>query len=366
MNTATLWEDQQQLVFFNKDGPPPSREARLNVLNPSNPMSPYFGMVGNRRAVNRLIKVDFNALGKFNHDASALNIALFGRTGSGKTELFRRHFKANRLPVVEINPKSIRRLHDIYLAISRECDRAGIPLVPLDREDNFVCPPINVGIDEVHALADGVVQGLLMPTEKKDGMLRTEMGVTLNCKLVHWVVATTERGRLPEAFDTRFAKIQLSYYTKDEVAQIVSFNFPEIPTDACLLAAHFVSKIPRETLAFAAEMQMEHGMNPGDWKQAARSVAEEHGIDEFGMSEQCRKVLIALADGPVASQRLPYSVGCQQEELERFTLPWLMEATEDQGTLIKTTNKGYTLTEAGLEELNKRKIDNKGKDALAA
>ena len=52
--------------------------------------------------------------------------------------------------------------------------------------------------------------------------------------------------------------------------------------------------------------------------------------------------------------------------LAKFIMPWLLATTDDQESLITVTHKGYTITEAGLKELDIRKIPNKGKVAAAA
>ncbi len=359
---------QLYLEFFDPTiGKIPSVEARCAFLDPSNPISPYFGFVGNRRAVDRLIRIDFEALGRHNHVCNDLNIAFIGPSGCGKTDLAKRHARANRLPCVEISPKSVKQAHDVFKLISQKCSQAGVPLVQLDRANNYVAPPINVFIDEVHALSTAIVDGLLKATEHNDGILVTEKDVTIDCKNIHWMIATTDRGKLFDAFDTRFTKCIINFYTKEEVSRIIKVSHPEWDMNVCKLVSHFCGRIPREALAFAREMQLEHNMHPRQsWESTARIVATDNEIDEFGMTYKRLAILKALGQGPVAEKRLPVIAGCKAEELEKFIMPWLLAATEDQNPLVTVTTKGFTITEFGLEELNIRKISNKGKHAVAA
>lgn len=359
---------QLYLEFFDPSlGKIPSVEARRAFLDPSSSSSPYFGFIGNRRAVDRLIRIDFEALGRYNHVCNDLNIAFIGPPGCGKTNLAHRHAKANRLPLVEISPKSVKQSHDVFKLISRICSESGLPLVPLNRENNYVVPPINVFIDEVHALPMTVVDGLLKATEHNDGILVTEKDVTVNCKNIHWMIATTDRGKLFDAFDTRFTKCIINLYTKDEVAKIVKVNHPNWDENVCKLVAHFCGRIPREALAFAREMQLEHNMHPHQsWEDTARVVATDNEIDEFGMTYKRLAILKALGQGAVAEKRLPIIAGCKAEELEKFIMPWLLASTEDQNPLVTVTTKGFTITESGLKELDIRKISNKGQHAVAA
>ena len=83
---------------------------------------------------------------------------------------------------------------------------APIALQPRD-DGSFVAPPCIVFIDEVHQLPRKVEQGLLTATEKGTHRLETETGTVLDTYHVCWMIATTDRGLLFDAFDTRFSKV---------------------------------------------------------------------------------------------------------------------------------------------------------------
>ena len=48
----------------------------------------------------------------------------------------------------------------------------------------------------------------------------------------------------------------------------------------------------------------------------------------------------------------------------KFLMPPLLTATENEPALVAVTSQGYSLTLAGVEELNKRGIPNKGEYAV--
>lgn len=347
-------------------------EERKRYLDASNPTSPYFGFIGNRHAIDKLIRIDFTALGRINHLCSELSFSFLGPGGLGKTDLARRHAKANKLPFVEISPKSVKTPHDIFVAIQKVCEnpKDGLPAVPLvemNYEDHFIAPPLNLFIDEVHALPAAIIAALLKPIESKDGIFATEKGIVLDCRYIHWVVASTERGLLPGPFDSRFSKIILNPYTKDEIAQIIQSVNDDWPLEACQLVAHYCSRIPRESLAFAREMQLERNMNPElSWKEIALKIAKDNRIDEYGLSYQRLAVLKALSNGPIGEKKLPAFVGVQLKELQNYILPWLMAGTDDQEPMISTTSKGFCLTIAGVTELDRRGIPHKDIEELIA
>lgn len=337
----------------------PTADERLAMIDKA-----FATFVGNERALRKPKAAIFDALGRADHQFRELALALFGPPSAGKTTLAKLIGACLELPFAEISPKAVRTLDDLLDAIGAACESEGVGLV--ETKKRYTLPPMIVFIDEVHALSNAVVQGLLKATEYNDGVMVTETGVTVDCRNVGWIIATTDEGRLFDAFRTRFTPVNLKYLSKPEIAKIVKLTNPDFNDEVCDLVSHYNSRVPRKALEFARYMRLVRQMQPSrPWADLAREVAADEGIDEFGMHETHLRILRALGQGPVAKNRIVNVAGAKLEEVERFLMPWLLTETDDQPALVTVTNKGYTITEAGLAELDKRSVPNKGQLALA-
>lgn len=349
---------QQQKIFFgyfpNTNIPhveEPTHEQKCQILE-----NAFLPFVGNEAAVRKVKTAAYSALGRFNHLMRDISFAFFGPASSGKTTLARLYAKAVELPFLEISPKSIKTVGDLFEEIAKVLDEAELPLCPV-KSNHFVLPPMVIFIDEVHALSKSVVQGLLKATEYNDAQMNTEDGYYVNTKNVTWMIATTDEGKLFDAFRTRFSAVNLTYLTKQEIGHIISKSNPDLPESVCQLVAHYNSRVPRKALEFTRYMRMVKDMHPNEsWEAVARMVAHDEGIDEHGMHEVHLKILRALGKGAVARNRMSIVSGRKDEETERFIMPWLLCATDDQPALVTVGPKGYVITEAGRQELIKRGI----------
>lgn len=352
---------QQELTFDSID-----KETRRWIVSPNNPKYKLNHFIGNKEAVRRLSRAIFAALGKEDRDCSDYSFALVGPASTGKTYLAKLFADVLKIPFVSIEPQSIKRTHDLFLEIEKtivEFDER-LELVEYDG-GRYVLPPMIIFIDEVHNLKKSVVQGLLKATEPNDRTLVTEEGFEVCTKKVCWMIATTDRGDLFDAFDTRFQKVNLRLYSKSEMAQIIKMNNPDWTDEICLIVAKYNASVPREALAFARDMRVEHDMNgEASWEEVASIVAQDHGIDEHGMTLARVEILKALGQSPVSSAQLPFVVHVKEEELKKFIMPPLLGRTPDQEPMVTVSSRGYTITKAGLDELDKRGIPNRGFDAM--
>jgi SpoVK/Ycf46/Vps4 family AAA+-type ATPase len=351
---------QKVLMFDVED-----LETRRWFVSPSNPDFKLNHFIGNNEAVRRLSRAVFSALGKPDRCCADYSFALCGPASTGKTYLAKLFSDVLGLPFVSIEPQSIKRVHDIFEEIEKKCVEFDSRISLVEYEGGvYTLPPMIVFIDEVHNLKKSVVQGLLKATEPNDRVMVTEEGVEVHTNKVCWMIATTDRGDLFDAFDTRFQKVNLRLYSKEEMAQIIKMNNPDWSMDICLLVAKYNTSVPREALAFARDMRVEHEMNDSSWEKVGAIVAKDHGIDEYGMTLARVEILKAIGQSPVSSAQLPFVVHVKEEELRKFIMPPLMCRTPDQEPMVTVSSRGYTITKAGLNELDKRKIPNRGLDAM--
>lgn len=351
---------QGSLVFFGPTDPrgrkAPSMEWKRSRIDRTNPSSPFSKFIGNDRAIKKMQVAAFQALGHPNHLMRDISFAIFGPASAGKTTLARIYAETVGLPFVEVSPKAITQVDDLFKAIDNVLRGHNLPLIE-ETPNHYRLPPCVIFIDEVHALTDSVVQGLLKATEFNDAVMATESGKVVNTHNATWMIATTDEGKLFDAFRTRFNPVQLKYLTKAEVAKVIKMANPELDDETCGLVAHYNPRVPRKALEFARLMKMYAGMEVGaSMADIARQVAADEGIDQWGMHEVYLKVLKALRAGPVSRKRMSVVVGRKDEEVERFIMPFLMTETEDQPALVSVSRRGYQLTEAGEDELRKREV----------
>lgn len=353
---------RQQITVFYGDTheykkSQPTREEVMAIVDRHSPTSPFNKFIGNDNAVMKLSRAAFIAHQNPYHMMNEMAFALYGPSSAGKTTLASLYAQAVDLPFIDVSPQSFNRLDDLFDRIDDTLlNYNGTVLVDESGKDmrEYRCPPCVILLDEVHAVSRKMIQGLLKATEPNDGMMLTERGRRVNMQYVTWMIATTDEGRLFDAFRTRFSPVYLKYLTIQEISNVIQLNYPDIPSDTCDIIAKYNKRVPRQALMFARDVRNQRQYDNTSWNDAAHKVARQENIDEFGMHEIHLNVLKSLIDGPISSARISTITGRKEEENERYIMPYLMTETEDQPAMVTKSPRGYVLTTGGMDELMKR------------
>ena len=333
-------------------------------LDRRNPESALHGYIGNDNAVEQVCDILYsgflsesllpNHKGESNHSLGPGGIAIIGPPSVGKTELSRRAAKVMGLPFVECD-RGVRNTEDLIVKMQEEFAAWGVDLVAQNTGQGVLkamAPPCIIFFDEAQAIKG---DWLLKATERNDATLISSRWV-INCVNVFWVLCTTHRGKLSHAFDSRFTKVFLEAYTKDEVGQIVKGEFPDLPDSVCKLCAGFGRCVPREAKSFAEQVVRAAERLDISTTEAAQVVADRTGVDEYGFNRQHYAVMGACYKNPngIALRRVADQLNCAEEDLEEYILPPLTVSTRDRAPLVRVSSRGYSLTDDGERLLRKK------------
>ena len=351
--------------IFHQEGNAPSDDEIREYLQSS--ICPLHNFIGNENAKDKLCSIGFTAWKNSNHAVmnysngkpKKTNIAFIGNAGLGKTTLAKLFSKTLLLPFIELS--KIVDVQEIFDAIQLKLKEQGLSLNLIG--DKFMCPAVVVFMDEVHRYKgksrkspSGIMNDLLKATEPNDSILTKQGKWTLDCTNICWIAATTDWFQLPKPFRSRFETIEIVPYTSEEVTDIVLLEFPKLPKEIARVAAEYGHNVPRLALAFANSFSLEKEYRNVSWKEAAAMVAEQKGIDEFGMDRSSREILKILGKSEYTSiAKLANYSGRNEIELEEMILPAMVNPVNGEG-LIRHTNHGWSLTTTGIKEAEKRNI----------
>ena len=353
-----------------------TKQQESEVFDPSNPICPFYGYVGNESAVNIALTVTRRCLGKVwemsrrpCYRDGRFRVIITGCRSVGKTlyakkfhQLIGTDYSTGKviLPFVEIDGTTVRSVEQILCEIERECETAGIPIQYDDTNGKMEgwCPPVTVFIDEVHMLPKAVAESLLKPTEPNDGMMSVG-GKVLDCRMINWVVATTDPGKLKPALKSRFViKVPLEKHTVKQMGQIIKTSYPDWDAAVCERLA-VMKPIPRESLSLA-RIVSEHAQATGESvSDSLDFVSGQFGLDESGLSKKALATMRLLADSPNGLSKKNICVALDNMEVEEFendVMPYLMPGeTHPAYVLIGSRHK---ITQEGIKELERRNASN--------
>ena len=316
----------------------PQEEDR--VVEPSLRPDDFGGFVGQPDVVENLktwIK------GARTREETLDHVLLSGPPGLGKTTLA--YILANEMD------SSIRSTSGPALAKPR--DLVGI-LTNLQTGDALF-------IDEVHRLDARVEEYLYTAMEDYQIAIVIDPGphsrsVTLPLKRFTLIGATTREGLLSAPLRSRFQIAErLDYYPADELKDIVLSSAAKLDLEVQDAAAMEIASCARGTPRVANRYlrrvrDVAHARGSEViTKQVAREGLEMLGVDENGLCEMDRRILLAIAQNggrPLGLKTLAVIVGEQEDTIEDVYEPFLIR----RGFLEKTP-RGRMLTPRGLDYL---------------
>jgi Holliday junction resolvasome RuvABC ATP-dependent DNA helicase subunit len=311
----------------------------------------FSGYIGNQAAVRRLKIECSNAHKRGAPLSMPVNFMFCGPGGLGKTELARRVANALGLPFVNIPARNVANVDDLMLQINKilelEDQKAesigtdsGLPLVRY--------PPLVIFLDEVHELgkkADAFLN-MFEPKEKR-AVGKKQVG---NFKAATILAATTDKGRLPPPFRTRFRMVDLEPYTVEQVADMLRALFASVGpamNDEFLLGLARRGRLnPRIAIERTNEMISHHEHDPNQYPLSQEGLdhvsTESWQVDKNGLNVTDRCYLRSLAAGNKGFNALVSSLQVGKEEIAGEIEPYLL-----QMELIRLTRQGRELTERG-------------------
>lgn len=346
-------QNQSQVMY------PVLDEAEIEeLLDQSNPKCPFHTYIGNGAAVEEVMDLAYAAFSEIETDLEsgedfctrkcAKRIALLGRPSVGKTSFARLFVKELLdLPFCEVVPEMVTNTETLFALLVAAYKQEDIEIVVEETRGDieyYQLPPGALFIDEVHLVAKSVQDSLLKVTESADGLLLLE-GKVVDCRQLCIIIATTDTGKLRNAFKTRFRQIKLKPHNVKEVAKIIKINYPSWTDKQCMMVA-CLKPIPREAKDFADSVIKNMRGKKRKIEESIQLVADREGIKEGGVNATAIETLKFLSTSPdgLSKATICAALRIEIDEFENDVLPCLV-INEFHPAYVEISNRHYITKE---------------------
>lgn len=316
--------------------------------------SSFDGFVGNDSAKLLVIPILVEGL-KADPRRLSINLMLDGPPSTGKTEIARRMARALGLPFLSTSASALSSIDDLLDLMRRQAESEGARLRQIGREGGIpvlLFPSMCVFIDEAHQLRNQVQQALLTFLEPKDRKGRgPRTKYVADVSNVTFVFATTDFGRLDGALRTRFDRITLSPYMKEEVERMVEAAYPGWPRDVYARLVVAGRTIPRIALDRGRTLARHLATYPNQGPaEALNRLFGLWGLDDLGLDERDRALLRLLErEGPLGVAYLAAQSTSSEDDITDVIEPYLSSLG-----FVGRSAKGRAITEDGRRYLRER------------
>ena len=292
------------------------------------------------------------------------SVGLFGPKSTGKTELSRRLARALGVPYLPLSETGLRDIDQLADRMQERAREAGMPMTVVDHQGGQAVlrsPTMLVFIDEVHQLSARVQDTLLPVLEADDRILRGSR-VIIDARDVSFVIATTDWGKLRDAFRSRVRAVMLEPYSAEEVVQMLRCRIEatseahdsdrdidplvgELSEDALFAISIAARAVPRVALDLLREIGMALRIRicgtdaEAVWEHIQKMVP----CDRQGLTSRDRKYLRIVANrGPIGLDSIATELGIDRSNVEGAIEPFLA-----QMGWVQRGSTGRTLTTSG-------------------
>ncbi len=310
----------------------------------------FQGYIGNDAAVHSL-KVKLTLALRESPPKMRSNVMLCGPGGLGKTELARRLARGLGAPLIDVPATSFKNLVELLSQIDRPLVAQGLQPEEIGTDSGrpkYKYPPLVIFLDEAHKLSRRADEYLnfFEPRERR-AVTADRVGDFTDATIL---LATTDQGKLPPPFRTRFKIIDLMPYSVEDVGIIVRLEFERsgkhVSRDVCEALAKVGRLVPRTALLKAGEFLEYHSYQPDSYPLTTeglhRLMKQTWLADANGLTRNDLLYLRAVDLAPRGISALTSLLPCAREEIETVIEPHLVQIDA-----VKMTNRGREITEMG-------------------